>query len=353
MSYPEIQSIAAELVVDDVADDVRAAFESAKTIEGEAKDITDPAEVVETESAKAERLRNERGQFIKAEEGAEKTAAEPQKVPDADQNREQPVERSSANEPPSFLSAEAKAEWAKAPSAIQAALLKRDADANEGGRRWSEEKRAYDETLAPVMEAAQRAGVDPREGIKRLTAANAYLDRDPPNAIKWLAQAYGVDLKALASDQQQPQQPKADPLVAQLHQDVGYIKSSLAEQAKAQTTQAIQAFASSPGHEHFEDVKVKMGQLLLTRQATDLQDAYDQATWSNPSVRAKLIAAQTAPVAAAAKDQAIVTKARRGAISPRGTPASAVPEPQKAPARVNGADSVEDDVRAAFRQHAG
>lgn len=365
MTITGAQSIDTEVTIDDVADDVRAAFESVRTIEGTATDITEPAAAETDPSAPpADRVRNERGQFIaKTEDGAEPAATPPAPVPDADPNPATPAQPSTAVETPKTWSADAKAEWSKLSPAVQQAVLKRETEINEGGRQWSEEKRSKDELIAPLKNLGAMFGVDERETIKRLLAAEHSLRTNPEAALRDMAQMAGIDLKALADKTpQQPQRPQADPMVAQLHQDVSSLKNTLAEQSKAETSRTIQAFAKSPGHEHFEAVKQRMGRFMLPTlnyqgqvisnpEAADLQEAYDKACWMDPDVRAKLVAAQTATTAAAQKAIETTQKARRGAVSPRtssSAPAPAVPPPHKLNGHATG-DSVEDDVRAAFR----
>lgn len=328
-------------VSDDVRADVAAAFASLKD---DAPDTTEQAAAAAVDdTAKADRLRNERGQFAKADDTA---VAEPANtVSDADPAQVTPVQPSPAVEAPKSWSAEAKAEWSKLSPALQQAVLKREGEINDGGARWSEEKRRYEEVLTPLRAAAQRSGVDERTGLNQLLAANDFLERDPRSAIQWLAQAYGVDLSKPA-DNPSPK-PPADPMVVQLHQKVSTLESSLAERQRQDTEAQINAFRSASGHEHFDAVKQTMGRLILAGEASDMQDAYDKAVWAVPTIRSQLIAAQTASEAAAkqAREKEAAEKARRGAISVNGSPANAV-QVQK-----QDYETVEDAVRAAFSQH--
>lgn len=328
---------------DDVHADVRAAIAQ---LSGETDTDTEQA-AAELESAPPERTRNERGQFIKAD-GSVDTDQTLEPLSDADKLREQPEQPSKAVEPPTSWSADAKAEWSKLSPATQNAVLKRENEINEGGRRWSEEKRAYDEMLSPVREAAQRAGVDEREGLQKLIAANDFLERDPENAIRWLAQSYGVDLSKPQSQQpQQAQQPRPDPVVNQLSQKLAQIESTLTAREQAEIAAEVTRFKSEPGHEHFEAVKADMGKLLQSGVATTLSDAYDRAVWANPEIRSQMLADQKAAAAAAMKEKAQqqTDRARRGAISPTGAPAG-----QPAPAKVE-YETPLDAARAAARQH--
>ena len=329
---------------DDVRADVIAAFRQHSAAPETPAPETEPEPAAASEVDAPGRPRNERGQFIRAD-GTVDTEAEAARVPDADPGPDKLEQPSTAVEPPKSWSADVKAEWSKLPPAVQQAVIKRENEINEGGRRWSEERRQYDEVLTPVRGLAQQHGVDEREAINRLLAANEWLERDPQGAIAAFAQAYGVDLSAPSNNNA----PPTDPLVARLHQEVSGLKSTLQQRERDEASSAIQSFASSPGHEHFEAVKARMGQLMEAGQANDLNDAYEKAIWLDPSIRPQLIAAQTASELAArrAAEKATADKARAGALSLSGSPAGG-PAPQ-APAEY---ETVRDAVKAAFRQHA-
>lgn len=317
---------------DDVHADVRAAFEAhapaVDTVEGE----------------KPSPARDDGGKFTKAA-GQESDAAT---VTDADPAEGKITEPSKAAEPPTSWSADAKAKWSALDPSIQAEIAKRENDMHDGGRKWSEEKRHYEEVLAPVRAVAQRNGVDEREGLTRLLAANDYLERDPAAAIQWLAKAYGVDLSNV--EQTLSERPVADPAVTALVQKVSSLETSIAERERAEVTATLDTFAKAPGHEHYNEVKKLMGHLMQTGQADSLDDAYEKAAWATPSVREKLIAAQTGSQDATrkAKERETAEKAKRAAISVNGSPAAG-----SAPAQKKDYDTVEDAVRAAYAQHMG
>lgn len=321
-------------VSDDVHADVRAAIESLQTEPAAADSATD--------TAKADRERNERGQFSQK---ADAQLADAKPVPDTDPNEGKVQQPSNAVEAPTSWSADAKAKWSSLDPSIQAEIAKREKDMNDGGQKWSDEKRRYEETLAPVREVAKRNGVDEKEGLNRLLAANDYLERDPAGAIQWLAQAYGVDLANPSATP--PARPQADPMVSELHKKVETLESTLQAQQYEKLSNHVEQFKSAPGHEHFEDVREYMGKLFETGQASTLEEAYETAIWATPSIREKLIAAQTA-AQQPRKDQAHLAKAKAGAISVNGSPVA-----NAAPAQKRDFETTEDAARAAWAQHMG
>ena len=291
------------------------------------------------------RNRDEGGKFTKAE-GADAPAAEADDtVPDADPAQDKDDAAPAAIDPPKSWSADEKAEWSKLSPAAQRAVLRRETEIDDAGRRWSEEKRSYVETLTPLREAAQRAGIDPREGLNRLLAANAMLEADPGTGIRRLAQMYGIDLSSNPTTQQA--RPQADPTVVALQQKLSSIEAAMAERDRSTAMSEIEAFKASPGREHFDTLKQSMGQLIASGAAKDLADAYDKAAWADPTIREKLISAREAKAVAdkRAKEKEIADKAKRGAISANG---SRAPGAVSAPGKTL---SVDEAVREAWRLH--
>lgn len=321
---------------DDVRAVVAAAFEQ-HSIASDAPDI---------EAETSTRARNERGQFTRAD-GAE-TLPEPAPVSDADPDMDKPEQPSTAAlEPPKTWSADEKAKWSTLDPAIQAAIARRDVEIDNGGRQWSEQKRGFEETLAPVRVLAQQHGIDEREAVKRLANVEMWLRSDPKAALGAIAQAYGIDFAAKPNDAPQPQ---ADPLVTKLQTDVQNLLGIVQNRERAEAAGAIEAFAKDPAHPHFEAVKAMMGSMISSGYAADLQDAYDKAVWSDPSIRSQLIASQTASAETErrARERETAERAKRAAISVSGSSAGAgapVPKPEY--------DTVDAAARAAWRQHAG
>lgn len=342
----------------DASADVRASIAQLK---GEAPPETtaDPAAAPVADAPIAtERPRNERGQFIKAD-GTVDPDQSPVKVPDADPAKATPDPASQpAVEAPKGWSAEAKAEFGKLSPAVQQAVIKRESEINEGGARWSEEKKTLLSHFEPVREISEQYKAHPGEVIKRLAAADRFLERDPDAAIRWLAQAYKVDLSQLAATPaaQTPTQPQADPVVAELKSELSSVKQRLEAEDQAKVNSVITEFATAkdatgqPLRPHWDAVKEDVGYRLLEaaqrQTALTLEDAYDAACYARKDIRALLTTAQTV-VDPQAKAREAAEKARRGALSAHGAPNGAVTPPAR-PADPNA--TIEDDVKAAIAQ---
>jgi len=170
-------------------------------------------------------------------------------------------------------------------------------------------------------------------------------------ALHAIAQQFNVDLDLPR------QQGGVNPQVVHLERQVADLERRLQGQDQERQQQEdrglqqqIAEFSSSPGHEHFEKVRVRMGSLLESGEAKDMEDAYQQAIWSHPEIRASLQAAQTraAEEQRIAEQKAKADAAKAAAISVKGAPGGSRP--------LNGASSsgsIADDLRAAYAEVRG
>ncbi len=338
-------------VVDDVRGDVAAAFASLKEPEpavtpADGSEGGSPEPDAQTQ-AQGDRPRDEHGRFA-AKTVEQPTAPEP-KLTDADPPPANVVQPSPADEAPRGWSADAKAKWSSLDASIRAEVQRRETQTDEAGQRWSQEKRAYDELVAPLEAASRKQGVSARDGLRNLLAAHDYLDRDAPTAIRYLAQRYRVDLAELAKAAPAPQpsstpqpSPSLDPRIVEQ-----VVDQRLSNWEAHRATEAdIATFAQ--GKEHFGAVKQAMGMAMLTAgqmgQTLDLQTAYDQACWANPEIRAKLMTAQTGQADRQKSERDAAERARRGSISLNGGPSGRVTPPART------YDTVEEAARAAYAE---
>lgn len=337
-------------------DDLRSALAAAMTGEGTsaAPEVHEP-EHHETPTdddgagapakTAAERARHPDGKFAPkpADQAAEGTEDKPQAATAA------PTEAAPAAAPrpaPNSWKAEAKGVWASLPPAAQDEVLRREREADgerqqhAAARRTSQE---FEQVIAPHADMIRRGGGSPAQAFAVLLNAQATLERDPAGALQEIARSYGIQITGLnrAPQGAPPQQPPAAPPRQAPQVDIGRIvdEKFTAWQQQQSLASEVQAFAAR--NPDYETLKPTMASLIQTGQATDLQDAYDKASWLEPTIRAKRIAEQTAPVvaqaqgaaaeaaaqAARAADQARVTRARNAAGSVRGAPGGATAQP--------------------------
>ncbi len=311
-------------------------------------------ETIEAEEPVAERTRAADGKFAAKEPEAAKPAPE-QKLPpteDVAKANEQPS--TVAAVPPVSWAADAKQAWASIPPAVQQAVLKREQEASNGIRQYSEKTARYEQALAPIAQEAAKLGMNVDDATKRLMDGHRFLEAQPEQAILWLAQKNGIDLANLASNPPAQQQARPDPAYAQVSQTVQTLEQRLQQIEFGNNLTVAQQFAASKPH--YADVEDKLPDFIREVQKLDpsltgaalLEAAYDRAVWLNHDVRAKV---QNAEREAAAKTNlatvtAKASQARTAAVSVKGSSANAAP-PRKP---VNDGGSVYDDVRASLQQ---
>lgn len=339
----------------------------------------------DTVPAAGDRARGPDGKFISKAEGApepdrkgdrDKAAAPADIVPAAktepDKASAQPASPP-ADAPPAGWPPDAKAEWSKLSPALKAAVLKREAEISAGGQQWSEQRRQYERVLSPVAQEAAKLGMSTEQGLNALLAAHHALNRDPQQAIRSLAQQYGVDLATLAgsppADPQretvQPVQPDIRALVQQAVQPIlAPFQQRWDDEARRQadaSTAFVTTFAEAPGHEHFNAVADEIMALVpLIKQANPawsreqvLQDAYDRATYANPTVRTSILAeeerrrASTLAAQQAKADEERRNQARAHAAKAR-TAASSVTGSRTGEPAAGPKDSLREEIIAAM-----
>lgn len=247
---------------------------------------------------------------------------------------------------PEGWSKEAKAEWAKTPANVQAAVLKREQDVAAGVASLRQNYADIDKALtAPRVQAIRTAGHTPGAAINQLFGwmealtvdANLIKTGKTNNAFTKLAESFGIDPAGLVQhiqavrqkggQQQQAQkggQPNlegASPQVIEyvqrleaklgekvgaLEQQFGNVTTSMQQQADAKTAEILDMFSKDKPFYNEPGVRPLMAQLMspgpngappviapLPNGNADLNAAYDYAINALPAVRAKMsVAAQ-------------------------------------------------------------
>jgi len=271
---------------DDLASVIGAAYDAVATSDGPTRD--------------------ERGRFSRSVEPD--TAPEPAEVTDQPE-----VKAEDETPPPQSWSAD---EWSQIPANVRQRIAEREAEISRLSTERANEAKDTSplrEVLAPYQAKHAAMGITAHEAVRRLLAAQDALETDPDRAFPELARAFGYDLNRLFQHAQpQHTQEFRDPRVDQL-------LSQMQQREHATIQQQIDAFAADPAHSHFSDVRQTMGILMQGNPSLTLKDAYDQAVWANPSVRAKVLAAERAREQEAARKAATskVEQAKRAGSSVR------------------------------------
>ena len=291
---------------------------------------------------------------VKADDDSD---AESEEKPDQAETEEptEPDEQGHAQpaiEAPTSWSADAKAKWTALPPEVQEYVAQREkethAKISEQGAELSKYK--------PVTDLYSQLGFqgDLTRDVSSLLMAQANLDANPKEAIKWIAQSYGVDVNELA-DKPAATQREADPLddlfhdprvddltrqneqlmakISQLEQGVNGWQQQQAEQqrqqAERQVSDALEdARKSMP---MFTDMENDIGlevQFLRQHQpdlapADLLKRAYERALALSPEIRTKLETEKKAKEKAEAEKK--ISKAKAAAsnnVKTKTTPAA-------------------------------
>jgi hypothetical protein len=224
--------------------------------------------------------------------------------------------------------------FVKAPREIQQRWLSREDEVQKGfskhGQelaRYKKDMESYDEVFKPLDQDLKLNGLSRHQFTKQLVEWNNYLAKDPSNALRAIAERFGVDLKSLTQGT-----PQTDPQLAGVLNKVGSLEQQLKarEQAEREATMKanhdrVTAFADAKGqdgkpqHPFFDDVAEDVIKLLRAGER-DLEVAYKKAVRMNDDVYAKFQAEQT-KAQAEAKDReqkARVDKAKRAAVGSEG-----------------------------------
>jgi hypothetical protein len=347
-----IRSKLRELTADPAVAKETAAKPAAKEPPKEEK----PAVIVDD----AGRVRGPDGKFAPKAETAPAEPAAP--VAPAAPEVKAPVDPNYAKAPTSWKG-EAQSKWDALPPEIKAEVHRRESDFHNGIKQYKQEADTFkllDAEIRPYEALIRSSGTNAQSLIRDFMATAYQLKTGSPEAkvetVLNIAKAWGVDLGLLPAVQERVEagQPVVSPEYRQLEQQFNQLRETVTqrEQREKQEREAAETAereavvretqAWAVGKEHYETVKLDMAALLGSGRASDLDDAYNKATWAHPEVRGKLIAQQQeannkqAAATAAAAKQAASTN-----VKPRGTP------PAKPATKVG---TMEDTLRAAYRK---
>lgn len=208
---------------------------------------------------------------------------------------------------------EAAATWAALPSEAKNEILKREADIFSGIESYKADAgfgKSIKTVITPYEQILRDNNMDPAQTITSLMATHHTLATGTPQArldlFTRMAKEYGIPLPTGEASSGEP--PYIDPAVAALQTELSSVKSTLEAQTQRAAAEQrnliskqIDAFATDPSNIYWADVADSMAVMLESRQASTLQEAYDKAIWTNPAVRAKEIARQTAEATAKAQ----------------------------------------------------
>ena len=298
--------------------------------------IRETLERIQSREEGEDRQRDEKGRFAPKQE---QVAEEPEPVQEAaEAPQEAPQGVPQELQRLGLRKDEAEALQAN-PVALQA-FMRRSEEMHKGLEQYRAKAQVGEELMQvaqPFARDLQAFGISPAQAFQKLMVAEANLrhgtTEQKTQMLLKMATDYGIDLGQ--AQQYQANQPYVDPQVEGLKSELNQMRSWVQQQQQAREWQErqtlnreISKFSQDPAHTHFEAVKGTMAGLLQAGLATTLQDAYEQAIYTNPDIRNQVLAAQQAQANEKRKAEAIqkANEAKRAAavnISRRGVlPAS-------------------------------
>jgi len=222
---------------------------------------------------------------------------------------------------------------------------------------------AIEQVIAPRRQAWALNGMNDGQVINQLFALSDFADKTPEEFIRYFAEQRGINLEdvAFGPEPQDPAITAQSQRIQQLETQISSFTAQQQQTAHAAVVNEIVSFAdekAADGRTLLRPYFAELGDEVLpfiqaamqqnpTRPRTEiLTDAYERASWANPSVRSKMQAA-----ADAARDAeriktatAAAGRARIAGVSvAAGTPGDGATAPASA-----SKGSLRDDIRAAY-----
>lgn len=348
--------------VDDFDADVRGALQELKI-----GDDTPPEARVEIDQV-AIRARDESGKFIETDKAKPVAVKTAEATAPADGVQPGPQIGQPPIQAPKGLRPEFKAKFAELSPEWQGEWNRREADAAKVLASQDEERlmgKRVNEMAMPYLPTIRAEGATVEKAfsdyLQTAHVLRSGTDSQKAQSIASVMQAFKVNPQALFSILQggsvnagvQSAPNQFDPRVNTLEQRLAQIereRQTDIQQRQLQEQHSLQSqvdeFSSKSGHEHFDQVRTHMGILLENGIATDMEDAYQRAVYADPEIRSTLL--QTQPGQRITEQNAKTARAKSAAVSVTGSPGGSRP--------LNGSGSVgsiEDDLRAAMREHTG
>ena len=205
---------------------------------------------------------------------------------------EEVVDEKATKEPPQSWKKEMREFFNSADPLMQEYILQREDQMKEGlekDRNDANLGRTIRDVMRPYDEMFQQRGIDSTQAVQNLLQNHHRLSSGTNDEkvalIRQLAQSYGIHAPG-----KEGEQPRVDPEVQNLRQEVSQIKQNLSasqerslQEARERINTEVSAFADE--HPLFEDLSEDIAEFI--KVGNSLEEAYDKALWANPVTRQK------------------------------------------------------------------
>lgn len=210
-------------------------------------------------------------------------------------------------------------------------------------KSFANEGKRYSKIMAPYMDYLNQLQVTPDQAIPRLIETERVLRTADPQQrnqmFLQLAHDYGINVQDLTNTHFDPYRYQLEQRLAEQQAQLQTLSQSRQMAEEAAMSQSIDQFAAQ--HEHFEDVRELMADLLDRGFANTLDEAYAKAIRMNDDVYARTVQQQSPQQnTGLMRSQKAVQAAKAASVSVKGAPTGVTRQPEP--------KTTEDAVRAAF-----
>lgn len=214
---------------------------------------------------------------------------------------------------------EVRQHWDTLPDAVKDEILRREADIVNGFTQ-NKQDLDYAQTMRGVMQPYEpilaQYGIRPEAQVAALMNSHYTLVFGTPEQKMQLVEKIIRDYQIpLQLDDAAPEGEESslftDPAVKGLREKLGAVESTLSQMTTERVNEyrqavhsQVEAFAKDPANKYFDEVANEMSSLIRAGMAKGVADAYQQAIYLNPVVRAKVQADEQAAKEAAAAEAA-------------------------------------------------
>ena len=207
------------------------------------------------------------------------------------------------------------------PQEWQVFLSEREASTDAKLNDYAEKLQNYhslDELFEQNKQRLKNLGIEKmQDWLTGLAWLDKQIEEHPAKTLQAIAAIYGVKAEFPQIRNKQPE-PEVVARLCQLEHQYRDLTSYLQNQDKQRLVDLIRMFGRQTDqsgnllHPYFDEVKQQVFALLNSGAAADIEQAYENALWLNPSTRARLVQktinAQTAEA----------EKAKKAAFAPKG-----------------------------------
>jgi hypothetical protein len=231
---------------------------------------------------------------------------------ESEENPEEETKETEAKSAPASWSKDQHENWSKIPKEAQDYIETREKQMLDGieqykeGHRYAQE---VDRALQPFREDIISLGIPEPQVIYNLMTHHQALTKGSLEQRQEAFLRIGMESGIIPKEGQTLPDKHTQELeqrLSRIEQQEREIQSRYENEELQRVTQTVEAFASDPKNQYFNELADDIA--ILLRTGLDLQTAYDKAVWANPTTRSKELEKERASVIEKNKKEAEIAK---------------------------------------------